>query len=201
MMERELRAYRANPTDARFVAVYRIAQPWLRSAAIATVGRYHNLTISGAVDDVVLEGALAISSSARRFVYLCDCGRAFVHVSDLAKHQRETHLRRGGCEVVSLERFVTTSARLAMKRTARRIVRPEILDPEVESTEFDGLDPCRARAEVEARVVFAVLVSSVRDRLSARARVNLECILRRDLPTGEAVEELRREVTNILHSG
>lgn len=191
-MEAELRSYRANPTDARFAAVYRVAKPWLRSAAIATVSRYPSLTVSGAVDDVVVEGALALSTSARRFVYLCECGRAFVHRSDLAGHQREVHRRRGGC-LVSLSRFARTSARLAMKRTARRIVRPEILDPDVEPVGIDG--------EAEARVVFEVLVASVRERLSARARADLELILRRGLPSDDGIEDLRREVSNILHLG
>lgn len=194
-MERELRAYRANPTDARFAAVYHIARPWLRSAAIATVCRYPNLTVSGAVDDVALEGALAISSAARRFVYLCGgCGRAFVELSSLGSHQRTEHRRRGGCELVSLSKFAQTSARLAMRRTARRIVRPEILDPDAEP--IYGID-----GEAEARVVFEVLVATVRERLSARARANLESILRRDLPMGDEVDALRREVSDIIHPG
>lgn len=192
-MERELRAYRAEPTDVRFADVYRVVRPWLRSAGIATIRKYSSLTVSGSLDDVMVEGALSISSAARRFVYLCDCGRAFVHLSDLAKHQREEHRRRGGCELVTLSRFATTSARLAMKRTAFRLVRPEILDPDVEPRGIDG--------EAEARVVFEVLVSSVRERLSVRARVNLELILRRDLPSGEEIDDLRREVSNIIHSG
>jgi hypothetical protein len=197
-MEAELRAYRSDPTDARFADVYRVARPWLRSVGIATVRRYSNLTVSGSLDDVVVEGALAISNATRRFVYLCGgCGRAFVHLSSLTTHQRERHRRRGNGELVSLSKFVRTSARLAMKRTARRIVRPEVLDPDVEPV-VDG--------EAEARIVFEVLVAGVRERLSAWAVVNLENLLRRDLQAGGEVaairyEALRREVRDILHSG
>ena len=59
-MELELRAYRANPTDSRFADVFRVARPWLKATGISTVKKYPRLSISGSLDDVVLEGALAL---------------------------------------------------------------------------------------------------------------------------------------------
>jgi hypothetical protein len=189
-MEAELRAYRANPTDRRFADVYRVASPWLKSTGISTIRTYRGLTVSGALDDVALEGALSLSRSARRFVYFCEtCGRAFVHSRDLSAHSMSEHRRRGVAALVSLSTFSQTSARLAMKRTARRLVRPEILEPDVET----GID-----YDAESNVLMAVLVSRLRERLSARALAELEAILLRDVPAPEEVaEELRRELTHL----
>jgi hypothetical protein len=99
------------------------------------------------------------------------------------------HRRRGVAALVSLSTFSQTSARLAMKRTARRLVRPEILEPDVET----GID-----YDAESNVLMAMLVSRLRERLSARALAELEAILLRDVPAPEEVaEELRRELTHL----
>lgn len=199
-MEMELRAYRANPTDGRFGDVYRVARPWLKAAGISTLKTYPSLSISGSLDDVVLEGALALSRSARRFVYLCDsCGAAKIHLSDLDAHQRNEHRVRGGLPLVGLSTFSQTSARLAMKRTARRLLRPEILEEEPETVEA-----CLRPAEdVEAAMLFEVFVRRLRMRLSARARTNLELLLANNLADVDprAIEVLRREVDSIVHRG
>lgn len=199
-METTLRAYRANPTDSRFADVYRVARPWLKAAGISTIRNYPSLSISGSLDDVVVEGALALSRSSRRFVYLCDaCGAAKLHLADLGAHQREEHRTRGGLPLVGLSTFAQTSARLAMKRTARRLLRPEILEEEPETVEA-----ClRPSEDVEAAVLFQVFVRQLRSRLSARALLNLELLLASDLEgvDPEAVEVLRREVDSIVHRG
>lgn len=198
-MERELRAYRANPTDARFAEVYRLARPWLTTVSETTVRRYTTaLSISGSAEDVAVEGAVAISAAARRFVYLCeDCGRAFVHVSDLGAHQRKEHRRRGACALVSLKKFALTSARLAMKRTARRLVRSsECLVPAPEEVDLD----------VEERIVFGMMLDRVRGRLTARTLEALEALLRGasiegPLPVEAELGLIRAEVQDILHLG
>jgi hypothetical protein len=199
-MEAVLRAYRANPTDARFGDVFRVARPWLKATGISTLKTYPSLSLSGSLDDVVLEGALALSRSTRRFIYLCDsCGAAKIHLSDLAAHQREEHRVRGALPLVGLSTFSRTSARLAMKRTARRLLRPEILDEEPEVVEA-----CLRPAEdVEAAMIFEVFVRRLRTRLSARALANLELLLASDLEGVDprAIEVLRREVDSIVHRG
>lgn len=187
-MERELRAYRANPTDRRFAAVYRVAEPWIRSTGAYVLRGYRELSASAALDDLAVEGALAISRSARRFVYLCgDCGAAFVHARDLGAHNREVHRRRG-VATVSLATFAKTSARLAMKRTARRLVRAEVLDPDIDL----GVDD-----RAEATILLEVLVRSVGDRLWARAREDLRAILAGDDLSEADVARLRAAVAHI----
>jgi hypothetical protein len=199
-MEAELRAYRANPTDSRFSDVFHVARPWLKATGISTLRTYPSLSISGSLDDVVLEGALALSRSTRRFVYICDeCGKAVIHLADLGAHQRAEHRVRGGVPLVALSTFSKTSARLAMKRTARRLLRPEVLEPEPEIVEA----VLRSPEDFEAALLFQVFVSRLRDRLSARARVNLELLLKSDLDGVDprALEVLRREVDSIVHRG
>jgi hypothetical protein len=200
-MELELRAYRADPTDARFAAVYHVASPWLKSAGISTIKTYPTLSFAGDLDDVVLEGAFALARSARRFVYLCaDCGRAFVDLGGgrgFIAHQRKEHRVRGGYPLVGLATFASTSARLAMKRTARRLLRPEVLEPELEAVEA----ALRPYDDVEAAMLFEILVQRVRERLTARARVNLEILLRREVLGPEDVADLREQVAAIVHHG
>ena len=201
-MELQLRAYRANPTEARFNDVYHVARPWLKATGISTLKTYPSLSISGSLDDVVIEGALALSRSSRRFVYLCDvCGAAVVHLSDLDAHQRDEHRVRGGLPLVGLSKFSKTSARLAMKRTARRLLRPEILEPEPEVVEAVHRSPEDVE-DVEAAMLFEVFIRQVRSRLTARARANLELLLRSELELvdpGE-IDVLCREVDAICTS-
>lgn len=170
-MRAELLAYRANPSDLRFNRLYRAAHPWLISTGISTVRRYSNLSVSGALDDVVNEGALALSTSARRFVHFCgDCGRVFVHGRDLSLHAMSDHRRRGAAGAVTLDTFARTSARLVMKRTARRLYRPETLTEWIEDVPSD--------VDEEERVVLEIMISRLQERVSARARASLELLLR-----------------------
>lgn len=190
-MESELLAYRANPTNRRFETLYNTARPWLKSTGILTVKKYNALSVSGALDDVVNEGALALSVSARRFSYFCgDCGRVFVHGRDLTGHVMSEHGRRGASGLVSLATFSKTSARLAMKRTARRLYRPEIPSPDIE-------EPVVVE-DVEERMIVEIMISRFRDRLSAGARASLELLLRSALVDSSAVCDLRREAELLI---
>lgn len=190
-MEAELRAYRSNPTNTRFNRLYYTARPWLKNVAISTLNRYSSLSLTGSLDDVVIEGAFALSVSARRFVFLCPvCGRAFVDRADMARHMRVDHRRRG-VGLVSLASFSKTSAALAMRRTTRRLARPEILDP-------DAADKIGVLEDAEDRMIVEILIGRLRDRLSARVRANLELVLRESIRVDPIVlEDLRREAMYI----
>lgn len=191
-MESELRAYRANPTDRRFSDVYRVASPWLKSSGLRILGGYRCLCTSGSIDDLIVEGALSLSRSARRFVYFCsDCGQAFVHVVDLSAHRREVHRRRGVASV-SLSTFSRTSANLAMRRTARRLVRPEIPKSDIEL----GIDD-----QVETTILFEILISSLGERIWARARESLRAILEEVDWTDGDLERVRGLVVTHLGYG
>lgn len=167
-MEAELRAYRACPNDRRFAAVYRAAEPWLTSSAMRIVSKYRQLSQSSALDDVRVEGALTLSTAAKRFVYFCDvCGSAHLTLARLERHYREVHRVRGA-PAVALATFVKTSSDLVMKRTARRLVRQEILEPEIELGVDHG---------AEQEILSVVLVKQFGSRIHARARQSLRSIL------------------------
>jgi hypothetical protein len=189
-MERELRSYRANPTDFTFARLYNVAYPWLKNVGISTVRKYNSLSISGTLDDVLNEGALALSVSTRRFVFMCpDCPTAFVDEIDLVRHAMREHRRRGSTGLVSLAQFARTSARLAMRRTARRMYRPEIPTADLERDVVD--------LDVEDRIVLELTIARFRDRLSARARANLELVLRRSIGSS-SYEDLRLEADRLI---
>lgn len=184
-MEVELRSYRANPTDVSFGRLYSAAYPWLKSVGISSVRKYRSLSMDGALDDVVNEGALALSVSARRFTFFCpDCDRVFVNGGDLSRHAMRAHGRRGAGGLVSLSQFARTSARLAMKRTARRLHRPEIPTDEIDREVAPDFG-------VEDRLIVEIMIERFRERLSARARANLESVLRRSLDDSSTFELLR----------
>jgi hypothetical protein len=166
-VDAELFAYRANPTNARFGRLYDAARPWLTAVGTATVGSYRSLSVSGALDDVVNEGALTLSTAARGFAYFCPaCDRAFLHRRDLRAHAVAEHRRRGTFGAVSLPRFARTSARLAIRRVARNLHRPELL----EAAEPDPVDP-------GDRVFLGILIDELRGRLNEDARWCLERLL------------------------
>lgn len=189
-----LRDFRADPTDRRFGVLYAAARPWLSRAARAATARYAQLSLATDVADVENEGALALATAARRFVYLCDCGRAFVHLADFARHNRDAHGVRGAVPGVGLERFSRTSSILTMRRTANRLRNPDVV--------AEGVDPA---IEVEADL--DVLLESLRARLSGITRANFELYLRARLSSDPLevrlieridVAGLRCEVRRIL---
>ena len=187
-LEIALRRYRANPTDARFEAVYRLSKPWLRSVALSTLRKFPTLPVDTYVDDLVNDGALAISRSARRFCYFCECGELFLHRSDLIRHMRDDHKLRGGAAAVTLRNFSQYSARLAMRSTAiRSIQRSADIEPN------EGIDE-----RFEPDVICYLLVVAVGRRLSEQARELVKRILEGDeVELGEALEELRSEFASL----
>jgi RNA polymerase subunit RPABC4/transcription elongation factor Spt4 len=77
-----------------------------------------------------------------------------------------------------------------MKRTTRRLYRPEISEAEVDREV--SLD------DVEDRLLLEITISRFRERLSTRAREVLELLLRSAVVDSSAAEDLRREVDLII---
>lgn len=130
-----LLAYRADPSDRTFARVAAHYRPWVRSNGAWVLRRFEGLRATAELDDVSNEGLLALSRSARRYVHLCDrCGEPFLEGRALRRHALAEHRVRGTGELVSLPLFCETSARLAMKRTYLKSVRPlEYPDESVEA--------------------------------------------------------------------
>jgi hypothetical protein len=192
-MEQELLRYRANPTNANFNTVYRRALPWLRNVSSAVIRRYRNLSVTSDMEDLVTEGALSMSRAAVRFVYMCPvCPEVHLYRRDVAAHLRRDHRLRGAA-YVGLETFAQCSARLAIKRTARRLLTPD-MDEVEEATAVD--------AGVEADVLLNLLVSAARVRMTDGAVTLLREILTDPDPreirgSGPAVMELRRRFVSL----
>lgn len=192
-MERELRTYRANPTDVGFGRLYSVAYPWLKNTGMTAIGKYRSLSMSGTLDDVVNAGALALSVSARRFSFYCgECEAVFVDAGDLVRHAKFSHRRRGAVGLVSLSQFARTSARLAMKRTARRLHRPEILTDEIDRYE------AATDLDVEDRLILEIMIGRLRERLSERSRAHLELVLRSMILDSSEFDDLRREAECLI---
>ena len=168
MLAMALERYRAHPTDAEFASVYHAIEPWLHRTSRAIVRSYSGLDVRTDGEDVKNEGAIALANATRRYVYLCDCGQAFLSRRTLHDHSIEHHARRGGAELVGIETFAKTSARLAMKRTAHRLVTPYVLQEDIDL----GADE-----KAVARMEFAALLQRAQRHLTIRARVLLAEVL------------------------
>jgi len=150
-----LLAYRDQPSNWSFDGAYRYVSSWLRVTSSAIVRGYPALDPQFDVADVCSEGTVALFHAARRYVYFCgECGRSFVHGGDLEQHGVRAHRRRGCAGVLPISRFAQESARLAMRRTANRLVTPYDLDDELEVS----VDP---RAAERLEVVTGLLRSDV----------------------------------------
>ena len=195
MNDQLLLNYRANPTNRTFSEVHRAYQPWLRANGMWTLRQFPTLSPEGELDDLTNEGLLAISRSARRFVFFCaTCGRAFVQASDLSAHAAEDHRVRGSAanvSLVSLGKFAEVSAKLAMKRTAARMLTPEIPEEDV--------DPGGAWV-TEEQILTELLIRRAATRLTADARRVLVSVLEADHPrvlTSDVVYELQVELLEL----
>lgn len=180
-----LRAYRADPTDRKFRHVYDIYKPWLRATGISHVRKIPPLNPGKDLDDVVVEGALAMSRAARRFVWFCrTCGEAFFRYGRLCDHAREVHRIRGNAGLVELATFCECSARMAMGRTARRLVRPLEVYAEAPEEAAGGEDV----------ILTEYLIRAASLRMSASAREVLARVLGEPAPrpvSAAVADELR----------
>lgn len=176
MRETALLEYRANPTDENFNAVAREYAPWLRRTGFETMRGFYGISPSVDLDDLTNEGLLSISRSARRFLHFCPtCGETFLDRADLRAHAAAEHRVLGRVELVGIDLFVQTSAKLAMRRAVRRSLRPE----EVLVNEL----PEVADADQEGRLILADLLRTAEARLSGES---LALLIR--LINGEALE-------------
>ena len=163
-MNREdlLLQYRADPTDLNFNRVATAYSPWIGRTGAEALRRLRRSPNSVDLDDLRVEGLLSLSRSARRFLHFCPvCGATFLQRTDLLRHAAEAHRVRGIEEVVGIETFCEVSARLAMRRAARRLIRPEevLLDEPPEPID----------AGAEERLILADLVRRAEERLSGEA--------------------------------
>ena len=153
-----LLAYRDHPTNLTFDRAYRPLCGWLHATAGSIVRSYPALDPSVDSDDVCSEGTLALFHAARRYVYFCgECGKVFLHGGDLDRHGVCVHRRCGCASTLSISQFSRESARLAMRRTANRLVTPYDLDDELEVS-FDARTTERLTAVED-------LYGRLRDRL------------------------------------
>lgn len=186
-LEAYLRRYRAKPNDRTFAAVYGAGLSWLRAVAGHTVKQYPSLCLDIDLDYVANEGALALSRAARRYLYFCpECGEAFLQRRDLVAHGANTHRIRGASELVTLGTFAQANARLAMRRTARRLCYPEDLTDRIA---LEGVDD-----GLETRVLLRLLVESAEKRLCAEAVDLLSRILSSDVPEPVELSDLLLEI-------
>lgn len=193
-MRDELAAFRADPTSRNLLRLNSIATPWLRGRASQVISRYRRLTTVNDGDDLVNEGLLNLTRAARRYVALCPtCRRAFLRLDSLFGHLRDEHRVLGvSTNFVTLQRFCQESARLAMKRAARRLVTVDFVDSELAETGIDD--------EFSRRIEFECMVETARQRLSDRAEEVLAQILTSDRvvkPRGEIRRELRRHFRDL----
>ena len=193
MPELALINYRADPNNRSFSKVCQIYRPWLRMNGMWTLNKFPTLSPTGDLDDLTNEGLLAISRSARRYVFFCTvCGKAFIQKVDLSNHAMIEHRIRGAASLVSLKTFVEVSAKLAMKRTAQRLIKPEeILDPnpDVGIIYFS-----------EEEILIELLIQKASERLSVEALKVLKRILLSDRPryiTSSLIKELRSEFSDL----
>lgn len=191
MREAALLEYRANPTNFNFNQVAKVYDPWLRGTARRTLGDFRQSSRALEVSDLTNEGLLSISKSARRFVHFCGipgCGRTFLDRSDLLAHAEGEHFVRGafvpgerllGVDLVSIELFCETSAHLAMRRTAKRMLYPEVIVDEF--PEVVSLD------DLEGRAILNELLRHASERLSGSAMALLVQLINGDaVPPKEA---------------
>lgn len=127
-MHEELISYRAQPTNLNLSRLYRASRPWLYSQAGHITSRYRDLTLGNDGDDLVNEGMLSMTNAVRRFMWQCPlCRIPFVRRAKLLDHAREVHRLRGEPrKLVPLFVFARWSARLAMQRTATRILMRDV---------------------------------------------------------------------------
>lgn len=189
-MQRALTLYRSNPTNGNFRRVHTVAWPWVRRTANNAVSRYATL---GAVDadDVANEGLLALSNAARRFVHYCPrCGDAFILKSGLERHAMEAHRLRGISPLVGIEKFSCMNSKLAMKRTANRLICiDEILVDEIDKSVAAGAEPF-----ADGDVLLDVIIRQAAAKLSDAAAELLKDVLMSSFPeqisASPAFEEL-----------
>lgn len=197
MGELSLRNYRANPSNSTFNVVAKEYKSWLRGAGIYTIRKFPALYgDDSAIDDLTNEGLLELSKSARRFIWFCRrCGRAFIQHRDLVEHAREEHAVRGKTELVRLATFAECSARLAMNRTARRMITPEV------PTELPDLGSIWTEETLAAEI----LIRKAERRMTADARRILRRILTSSKPDPidfddeSGAWQLRRLLLDLAH--
>jgi hypothetical protein len=187
MGELSLRNYRANPSNRTFQRVAAEYRPWLYSSGMKTLNRFPTLSAGNCLDDLTNEGLLALSVSARRFVWFCRrCGEAFIQHGDLTAHAAVEHGVRGGVQLVKLDQFAECSARLAMRRTARRMLRPEEYPAGAGADLPDLLD----EAWTEDALAAEILIRRAERRMSADARRILLRVLSSARPPLLAADDL-----------
>lgn len=198
-MQTELIRYRAEPTNRNFKSLYDVSRDWIRIVAGATVKSYHGLK-SADFDDVANEGLLSFANAARRFVYFCPrCGDAFLHRRSLVRHCREAHRVRGVAELVSISKFAQVNSRLAMKRTARRLLRPEVLVDDLEVVSGSVVS-----GSVESETFVEVLLGRAKALLSDSAeRLLVEIVRSGHRPElGPDLDEIRSVLApELIHPG
>jgi len=167
--ERALLRYRSDPTDRNFRPVAAHYRPWLVARGVSARRSFGSANVLAEVDDAVNEGLLALSRAARRYVYLCPCGRTFLERRAVRRHGREEHRVRGPVELVELPHFCEETARLAVRRTFSKSVSPEYrLDDPADLDRRLGVD-----LGVEDRLLLDLALRRAGERLRGEALVLL----------------------------
>jgi len=167
--ERALLRYRSDPTDRNFSPVAALYRPWLLARGVSARRSFGSANVLAEVDDAVNEGLLALSRAARRYVYLCPCGRTFLERAAIRRHGRERHRVRGPVELVELPHFCEESARLAVRRTFSKSISLEpCLDDPADLDRRLGAD-----RGVEDRLLLDLALRRAGERLRGEALVLL----------------------------
>lgn len=173
--ESALLLYRANPTDLNFNSLARTYEPWLQRTGRDALSRFSHLSPTADLDDLRVEGLLSLSRSARRFVHFCPvCGETFLDRRGLRAHAAGEHRVLGAEGLIGIETFCDISARMAMRRAARRLIRPEEILVEEFPEPVDG--------DQEERIILADLLRCAEARLSGEALALLVRLLCGEVP-------------------
>jgi len=132
------------------------------------------------VEDLLNEGLLTLSVSARRYMFFCSrCGSAHLDLADFRRHSAEVHRVLGDVPAVSLLSFCETSAALVMRRVARNGLTLEAptedlpaLLPEVDLDAEERVFVSAALAAADRRVMGGV--ENLLSRILRVARTGLD---------------------------
>jgi hypothetical protein len=173
--ERALIEYRADPNDYNFSKVASLYEPWIRRTGAETFARFSHLVPVADEDDLRVEALFCFARSARRFVYVCPvCNATFLERRDFRTHATVEHFILAPEELIKITTFCEVGARLAMRRAARRLIRPEeILVEELPEMSCDGS---------EERLIILDLVKRAESRLSGEALALLVRMISGDVP-------------------
>ncbi len=196
MREMILRNYRSNPSNLNFYKVEKEYNSWLKGNSISILQKFPALS-KNLSDDLINEGLISIHKSTRRFMWMCKkCGNAFLQKSDLDKHAKESHSIRGNVTLVQLAHFTECSVRLSMRRTAIRMIKPEII------SDFNNIKTEWCEDQISSQII----IKNAENKMTADAKVILNYIFSLNRPKiitkhKKECEEIKNLLSDLLHRG